>query len=87
MTKEVTIENSSGLHARPAQQFVQAAQQFSSEIKIGNGEQKVDGKSILGLMTLALGKGTTVTIEANGEDEQRAVDSLVKLVESKFGEE
>ncbi len=88
ISKEVTIKNASGLHARPAQKFVQLAGQFEAEIKIIKADQtEADAKSILGLMTLALGKGTRVTIEANGTDEEKAVNQLVELVDSRFGEE
>ncbi|UFJ42651.1 HPr family phosphocarrier protein [Brevibacillus humidisoli] len=88
VARQVTIQNETGLHARPASEFVKAANRFQSAIKIRKDEKTVaDGKSILGLMTMALSKGTVITIEAEGADEQQAVDALVQLIESKFGEE
>lgn len=87
VSKEVTIGNATGLHARPAQKFVQLAGKFQSQIQIyKNNESKTDAKSILGLMSLALEKGTTITIEATGDDEQEAVDQLIELINN-FGDE
>ncbi|MGB8955542.1 MAG: HPr family phosphocarrier protein [Tumebacillaceae bacterium] len=87
-TQQVTIQNQQGFHVRPAQLFVQTANQFQSTIKVltPNGGH-VDAKSILGLMTLGLEKGVILTIEAEGADEKEAVQALADLVDSKFGEE
>lgn len=88
LSKEVMIENAEGFHIRPAQLFVNQAGKFASNIQVINENGvKVDGKSILGLMTLGLAKGAKITIQADGADEQEAITALTGLVESKFGEE
>jgi phosphocarrier protein HPr len=87
VAKEVTITNETGLHARPAQKFVQLAGKFHSHVTIAKDvDRESDAKSILGVMSLGIGKNTTVTIKADGEDEQEAVQALVELIESGFGE-
>lgn len=88
-TKQVTIHNPSGLHARPASEFVAAAAKFKSRITIRKDEEgarEVNAKSIVMILSQALVTGTTVRITANGEDETVAVDSLVALIEDGFGE-
>lgn len=87
VSREVTILNKTGLHARPASKFVQVANDFESEIFIEKGSAKVNAKSIMGVMTLGASMGTTVTLVAEGEDENKAIDALIELIESKFGEE
>lgn len=82
-SKQATIKNASGFHIRPAQLFTEKATSFESTIKIN---ESADGKSILGLMTLGLGQGSVITISAEGPDEEAAVEALVELVESGFGE-
>lgn len=85
---EIIIQNETGFHLRPAQLFVEKANQFQSEIKVRNENGvEADSKSILGLMTLGLEKGSAIHIEANGVDEKEAVNALANLVESRFGEE
>lgn len=86
-SKEITILNATGLHARPASMFVQEAGKFKSEIHVVKEGKKINAKSIMGIMAGGIAKGTLVTIEAAGEDEEQAVDALVALIESKFGEE
>lgn len=88
VSQDVTITNEAGMHARPAQLFTKMASQFAADIKVRkeNGTT-VDGKSILGIMTMALTKGTKITIEASGDDEEQAVKALVELVEQRFGED
>lgn len=86
-SKEITILNATGLHARPASMFVQEAGKYKSQINLIKGEKKINAKSIMGIMAGGLSKGTVITIEAEGEDEVAAVDALVGLIESKFGEE
>ena len=86
MEKTVTIKNASGLHARPAGMFVKKASEFKSTVEIKAKEKVVNAKSIMGIMSLGLGQGDTVTIMANGDDAENAVNSLVELVESGFGE-
>ena len=84
--KKVLVENELGLHARPAAMFVQLANKFKSEVGIEKDGQKVNGKSIMGVMMLAAAKGSNIIIRAEGEDAQEAVDSLENLVKEKFGE-
>jgi len=85
--QKVIVKNKTGLHARPAALFVQAANKFKSEIFIEKQGKKVNAKSIMGVMSLAISQGTEITISAQGEDEKEAVSNLVDLIESKFGEE
>ena len=87
MERSVTVKNKMGLHARPAALLVQTASQFKSKIKILKGDQEVDGKSIMGLMTLAACSGSNLGFVVEGEDEEKALNALVQLVESGFGEE
>jgi len=87
VTCEVTIINKLGLHARPAAQLVKTAGRFSSEIFFKKGNLEVNGKSIMGVMMLAAEMGAQITITADGEDEQEALDALVLVFEGKFGEE
>lgn len=86
--RTVTIQNQTGLHARPASDFVRCASGFKSRITIGRtgSEERANAKSIVMLLTLALVQGTEVEIEAKGEDETAAVDALVALIESGLGE-
>jgi phosphocarrier protein len=81
---KVEITNPVGLHARPAAIFVQTAGKFESNIWLIKGDKKVNAKSIMGLMSLAISSGTEVTIGAEGEDEELAVNDLVELVQSGF---
>ncbi len=85
--KEVEIKNKLGLHARPASLVVKLAGKYTSEIELIKEDTEVNGKSILGVMMLAAGPGTKITITADGPDEAEAVDALAALVESGFGEE
>ena len=87
MKRTVVIKNTLGLHARPAALFVQLANKFQSEIFVEKKDQKVNGKSIMGIMTLATGKGQKITITADGNDAEKAVNALEKLLKDKFGEE
>lgn len=84
--KTIEITNPTGLHARPAALFVQTAGKFTSNIWIKVGDKKVNAKSIMGLISLAVSKGTVVTIIADGEDEEVAINEIVDLVTSGFGE-
>lgn len=88
MTKKVTllIKNRLGLHARPAALFVQMANRFQSEIEVRKGRTKANGKSIMGIMTLAAGPGSQIHIQATGSDAQKAIGELTKLIRSNFGE-
>ena len=81
-----TIVNKLGLHARPATLFVKTAIKFSSRITVQTDGLAIDGKSIIGLLTLAATKGTSLTVCAHGDDAGEAIDALEKLVARKFGE-
>ena len=86
-TRAVTVVNQLGLHARAAARFVHLATRFESQIRVTRASKVMDGKSIMGILLLAAARGTSITISADGRDEQDAVEALVKLVESGFGEE
>lgn len=86
-TQSVTVVNQLGLHARAAARFVNLASRFQSQIRVGLGTKVMDGKSIMGILLLAAARGTVITLTAVGPDEQAAVDALVQLVQSGFGEE
>ena len=85
--KKVRITNKLGLHARPAAMLVKTAGEFSSDVSITKDDMEVNAKSIMGVMMLAAEKGSTLTIKANGKDQEKAVEALVALVERKFDEE
>jgi phosphocarrier protein len=85
-SRPATVSNALGLHARAAARFVHLAAQFASQIRVGREGKVMDGKSIMGILLLAAARGTTLTISAEGIDEAAAVDALVQLVESGFGE-
>lgn len=87
VTRSVEVTNALGLHARAAARFVHLATRFNSQIRVARDSRVMDGKSIMGILLLAAARGTTLTISADGPDETSAVDSLVQLVESGFGEE
>lgn len=82
----ITIQNKVGLHARPAALFVQNAKRFKAKIRVSKDERAADAKSILGILTLGAGQGSTVTVCADGEDEVEAISTLKQLIEDKFGE-
>ena len=84
--KEVTVQNQVGLHARPATFFIQKANEYKSMISIARDERKVNAKSLLGVLSLGITKGITVTISAEGDDEKEAVEGLVELITSNFAE-
>ncbi len=87
VTKEVSVKNQVGLHARPATFFIQKANEFKSTIWVEKEEgRRVNAKSLLGILSLGILGGTPIKIIADGVDEEVAVDSLVKLVESGFAE-
>ncbi len=84
--KEVTVQNHVGLHARPATFFIQKANEFKSSIWVEKQERRVNAKSLLGVLSLGIVGGTEIKIIADGTDEEQAIDSLVKLIESGFAE-
>jgi phosphocarrier protein HPr len=84
--QELEIINKLGLHARASAKLTQLAAKFQSEVWIAKNGRKVNAKSIMGVMMLAAGKGSKVSLEAEGADEQACVDALVGLIHDKFGE-
>lgn len=84
--KDAVINNVEGLHARPATFFIQKANEFKSSIWVEKDERRVNAKSLLGVLSLGIISGTTIRIIADGFDEQAAVDGLVELVNSSFGD-
>ena len=84
--REIEIKNKLGLHARAAAKLVHVAARFKSDIKIRKGDEEVDGKSILGILLLAAGRGSTITLRADGPDEREALDAIEKLIDAKFDE-
>ena len=84
--KEVTVENQVGLHARPATFFIQKANEFKSGIWVEKDERRVNAKSLLGVLSLGITKGTTITLLADGSDEKEAIAALSELVSGNFGE-
>lgn len=85
--KEITIINKLGLHARAAAKFVQLASGFQAEINVRSGHKEVSGKSIMGIMMLAAGKGSIIEIKTIGADEDEAMAALESLINNKFGED
>jgi phosphocarrier protein HPr len=85
--KPITIINKLGLHARAAAKFVTTASSFSCDVDISRNGQRVNGKSIMGVMMLAASRGTEVIIITQGDDEIEAAESLVTLIEDRFGEQ
>jgi phosphocarrier protein len=87
ITASVTIVNKLGLHARAASRLVNCASGFAAEIEIVRGTRSVNAKSIMGVLTLAAGLGTELVVQANGQDEQQAVDAISALFLNRFGED
>jgi len=84
--KEVTITNNIGLHARPATFFIQKANTYQSSIWVEKDDRKVNAKSLLGVLSLGIAKGMTITLIADGQDEVGAIDGLIELIETGFAE-
>ena len=82
VTKKLTVKNTQGLHARPAALFVQVANKFNSRISVKRGDEKVNGKSIMGILMLGAEKDSEIIIEAEGDDAQMAISDLEKVVAS-----
>ena len=82
INKKVTVKSKQGLHARPAALFVQLANKFESTVSVKKGKETVNGKSIMGILMLAAGHGSQITIEANGNDAEAAIAELEKLVDT-----
>jgi len=87
VTKDIVIRNRAGIHARPASQLVQLANKFSSSITIEKDSEKINAKSIMGIIALGATYNSVLRVSAHGADEQEAVSAIEKLFESKFSEE
>jgi phosphocarrier protein len=87
MQQKVTITNRAGIHARPAALLVEIAKDIKSSIYIEKGSEKINGKSIMGILTLGAAYGTELNIITEGEDEKEALEAIIRLFESKFEEE
>lgn len=85
-SQAVTVVNQLGVHARAAAKFVHLATRYEARVKVARDRREMDGKSIMGILLLAAARGSTITISAEGTDEQDAVAALVALVQSGFGE-
>lgn len=85
--RDVEVVNKLGLHARPSARLTQVASSFKSQVFMSRNGRRVNAKSIMGVMMLAAAKGSTITLETEGEDEVEAIDTLADLIASGFGEE
>jgi len=83
---EIEIANKLGLHARASAKLTQIARSYSSEVWLEKGPRRINAKSIMGVMMLAAGKGSTIVVETDGDDEQQALETILKLIADKFGE-
>jgi phosphocarrier protein len=86
ITREFVITNKLGLHARPSAQLTKTASQFASQIWLSKAGRRVNAKSIMGVMMLAAGHSSTITVDADGPDEGAAIEAIGQLIESRFGE-
>ena len=86
ISREFRISNRLGLHARPSAQLTQVAGKFTSEVYIAKNGRRVNAKSIMGVMMLAAGPGSTVTVDTEGPDEEQAMEAIGALITSRFGE-
>ena len=86
VSKEIIVQNQVGLHARPATFFIQKANEFNCSIRISKDERKVNAKSLLGVLSLGITRGTSVMLTADGSDEEKALEELESLVASNFAE-
>ena len=87
LRKKIKITNKLGLHARAAAKFVSTASRYCSSLEVSKDDQTVNGKSIMGVMMLAAGKGSEILISAEGTDEEEALDSIESLINDRFGED
>ena len=85
-SKEVVVQNQIGLHARPATFFIQRANEYKSTIWVEKDERRVSAKSLLGVLSLGITRGTSITLLAEGSDEETAINALVALINSNFEE-
>ena len=86
ISKNVTIQNNVGLHARPATFFIQKANTYQSSVWVEKEDRRVNAKCLLGVLSLGITKGMTVTLIADGSDEKEAIDGLAELIDTNFGE-
>ncbi|MBM3310327.1 MAG: HPr family phosphocarrier protein [Candidatus Aminicenantes bacterium] len=86
IARDVFIKNKLGLHARAAVKFVNTANRFESDVRIGKDGSDIDGKSILGILTLAATQGSTISLRIKGPDEEAAFQALADLIDGRFGE-
>ncbi|MBU3069736.1 HPr family phosphocarrier protein [Aestuariicella sp. G3-2] len=87
LTETVTIINKLGLHARAAALFANTASRYSSQIKVGLNGKLVDAKSVMSLMLLAANQGTVITLQAEGQDQQEAMEAIIELINNRFDED
>lgn len=87
ISREFSISNKLGLHARPSAQLTQVASRFKAEVHIAKGGRRVNAKSIMGVMMLAAGQGSVVVVDADGPDEGEAIEAVGALIRSGFGED
>lgn len=87
LTETVTIINKLGLHARAAALFANTASRYSSQIKVGLNGKLVDAKSVMSLMLLAANQGTIITLQAEGQDQQEAMQAIIELINNRFDED
>jgi phosphocarrier protein len=85
--RDLTIRNRAGLHTRPASKLVKTASQFESDVYLQRDNYEINGKSVIGVMTLAAEQGATLTLLVEGEDEEEAANAITELFEDGFGEE
>jgi len=86
-SRTVVVVNQLGMHARAAAKFVRSATRYQARVRVARDAREMDGKSIMGILLLAAARGTSITISAEGADEDEAVQALVALVASGFGED
>lgn len=87
LSREITINNKLGLHARAAAKLVSVANVYGADVAIDKQGQRVNGKSIMGVMMLAASRGTVLRLQVNGEQEEEAMQALIELIDNKFGED
>lgn len=87
IARDFCISNKLGLHARPSAQLTQVASKFAADVHIAKNGRRVNAKSIMGVMMLAAGQGSIVTVDADGPDAEAAVDAIGALIASRFGED
>lgn len=85
--RDITVRNRAGLHTRPASMVVQTASKFDSDIFLRRDDYEINGKSVIGVMTLAAEQGASLTLVVDGDDEEEAIEALSELFEDGFGEE